>query len=98
MDKSTSKSLCSLISRLVRLSHHYNTFYSLRRTDDTTVQLDASRLKKLANLGTIQVKVHRVVILDTHPMEESTMLSSGIDKISEKALKGRAISHTLRYV
>jgi len=83
---------------LVRLSHHYNTFYSLKRTDDTTVQLDASRLKKLANLGTIQVKVHRIVILDWHPVAESTKLSGGIDKISEKALKGRAISHTIRYV
>jgi len=28
----------------------------------------------------------------------SNKLSGGIDKFSEKALKGRAISHTIKYV
>lgn len=55
--------------------------------------------KQLSQLGTIRLQICRVSVLGEARRYNGTLTAPmGLNEIPEKALKGRAISHTLRYV
>ncbi|KAE9969442.1 hypothetical protein BLS_005353 [Venturia inaequalis] len=68
-------------------------FFSTLTTNDTPVKiLDKKLLKQMTELGQITIGVHRVVIHGPSATTKTKEVTFGTEEVSEKALKGRAIS------
>ena len=66
--------------------------------DEGPRAIDEAIHRKLADLGTIRIRMWRVQVIDSHVRRSSKIVPSmSQTEFSEKAVKGRAISHCVRY-